>query len=96
MAEKWILAGANRNIAAYHGRTPLYLAAFNGNSRLFELLVVDETNINKPAYQGWIPLHAAAENVNIVQQILDRETKVNAVDQARRTHLALTVGLLAR
>jgi len=44
------------------GWTPLMYAVVNGNTRMVELLVAKQANINKFAKDGWNPLSAAVEH----------------------------------
>ena len=49
------------NVIDEEGRTPLFLAAWNGEADIVKVLLENaKTDINKPDRMGWTPLQAAS------------------------------------
>ena len=58
----------NVNAVDENGRTPLFLAAWNGNAEIVKELM-KTADLNKSDYEGWTPLQAASHRY-AVQKIL--------------------------
>ena len=50
------------------GRTPLFLAAWNGNADIVEVIMDNEAaDINKSDRMGWTPLQAASHRYRVLK-----------------------------
>jgi len=90
VALKLIKAGADIESRDEKGRTPLYLAAYNGSRIIVDLLLRYKVNPNIADTDGRSPLHVAALGgwEPVVNLLLKRGAEVNAISkQHRRTPL---------
>jgi ankyrin repeat protein len=90
VALKLIKAGADIESRDEKGRTPLYLAAYNGSRITVDLLLRYKANPNIADTDGRSPLHVAALGgwEPVVNLLLKRGVEVNTVSkQQRRTPL---------
>ena len=55
-------AGANVNVKAYGGSTPLHRAAFDGHKEIAELLIAKGADVNAKNQEDTTPLDKAIEN----------------------------------
>lgn len=80
-------AGADLNLRDFTGRTPLYIAAWNGYVRLVEFLL-DKVDITIPNTRGYTPLHAAVNRGNRwITKLLYPRVDINVQDNYGQTAL---------
>jgi ankyrin repeat protein len=82
-------AGADVNVRANFGRTPLHSAAGRGHKEIAELLVAAGANVNANGIWGWTPLHRAADESHkeVAKLLLTKGADVNAKDREGKTPL---------
>ena len=63
----------NVNAIDENGRTPLFLAAWNGNAEIAkELMHTADVDLNKSDYEGWTPLQAASHRYAVLEILIGR------------------------
>ncbi|HUU10573.1 MAG TPA: ankyrin repeat domain-containing protein, partial [Phycisphaerae bacterium] len=86
-----IREGVNVNGPGAYGRTPLHVAAGEGNRPMVELLVAKKANVLAADARGSTPLHLAAAKGSqpVVEYLLAHRADARARDKAGRTPLHL-------
>lgn len=90
-----IKEGANCNVQSTNSQwTPLITASDKGNSKVVEILLQHQADVDISNDIEQTPLHLASEkgNENIVKQLLKAKAKVDAEDKDGKTALHLTSG----
>ena len=69
------------------GYTPLHEAVSNGHSKVLELLLKHNGDVNCRANSGYTPLHiaAASGHVNCVRVLLDNNADISNIDECGKT-----------
>jgi ankyrin repeat protein len=87
IAEFLIQRGADVNIREDSiGATPLISASLNGSSKLVELLIKNNANVNEKTYDGLSALHYACEegHIKTIRLLIENDADVNARSIASR------------
>jgi ankyrin repeat protein len=79
-------AGANPNLAAAEGETPLHIAAFEGSEPCVRLLLQNGADVNARTELGKTPLMNAAQagSLSVLRTLLDAGADITALDKAGR------------
>lgn len=82
MAALLIAAGAQPNVQAFSGATPLHQAAREGNLEVVEFLIEAGVEIDARFWHGWTPLHFAAwgDHEAIARSLLAAGAPINVRD----------------
>ena len=85
--------GADANIAAADGRTPLHKAVMKGNQNLVKLFLEKNALVNTQNADGDSPLHTAVSNgfFDITKLLIKKGSNVNLQNKEGRTPLFLGV-----
>ena len=85
--------GADANIAAADGYTPLHLAVMKGNQNLVKLFLEKNALVNTQNADGDSPLHTAVSNgfFDITKLLIKKGSNVNVQNKEGRTPLFLGV-----
>ena len=85
--------GADANIAAADGRTPLHKAVMKGNQNLVKLFLEKNALVNTQNADGDSPLHTAVSNgfFHITKLLIKKGSNVNLQNKEGRTPLFLGV-----
>ena len=85
--------GADANIAAADGRTPLHKAVMKGNQNLVKLFLEKNALVNTQNADGDSPLHTAVSNgfFDITKLLIKKGSNVNLLNKEGRTPLFLGV-----
>ena len=85
--------GADANIAAADGRTPLHKAVMKGNQNLVKLFLEKNALVNTQNADGDSPLHTAVSNgfFDITKLLIKKGSNVNVQNKEGRTPLFLGV-----
>ena len=85
--------GADANIAAADGRTPLHKAVMKGNQNLVKLFLEKNALVNTQNADGDSPLHTAASKgfFDITKLLIKKGSNVNLLNKEGRTPLFLGV-----
>ena len=85
--------GADANIAAADGRTPLHKAVMKGNQNLVKLFLEKNALVNTQNADGDSPLHTAVSNgfFDITKLLIKKGSNVNLQNKEGRTPLFLSV-----
>ena len=85
--------GADANIAAADGRTPLHKAVMQGNQNLVKLFLEKNALVNTQNADGDSPLHTAVSNgfFDITKLLIKKGSNVNLQNKEGRTPLFLGV-----
>lgn len=80
--KQFLAEGANVNLKADKGWTPLHEAAKEGNLEIVRLLIDKGAEINMTNERGWTPLHRAANygHLNVVELLFKKGADLNVKD----------------
>ena len=70
-----------------NGKTPLYIAAQDGDAKAIAALHASGVNLNKPDHDGLAPIYIAAQNghMSAVIALIDAGVNINALNENGRT-----------
>jgi len=87
LTELLINNGADLNSTNKYGRTPLYIASFEGYEKIVKLLISKGIDINIIDDDGWTPLHEASKrgHTEIIKLLIKNGIDINIKDKNGQT-----------